>query len=417
MTNRFSLIATAFAVLLAVPASAQVGFGGMQVGVPGTQNLPGHVLDPVLDRTNRLTESLAREVQELAEDRVTRINRLVRRNRDIIERDARGEPARRGELLVMDATPAAILLAETQGYRVIGEEPVEGLDLHVTRLAIPQGVDLDDAEAALTAMLPGATVSADNLYFRSGGSALPATSVAANSTRQNSTAVPVGMVDGAPGSSVPVTAMRGFASGGGQPSDHGSAVASLLRSAGASRIYAADVYGTDGAGGNAMAIARALGWLSQQGAQVVTISLVGPDNPILSRAIAAVQDRGTVVVAAVGNDGPAAPPAYPASYNGVVAVTAVDRRERALIEAGRALHLDYAAPGADIFGTDKRGRSQRLRGTSYATPLVAARIAAALADGRNWRRTLDAQAHDLGPRGADDTYGRGLVCRGCGARR
>ncbi|WP_340587243.1 S8 family serine peptidase [Erythrobacter alti] len=424
MTRPFSLIATAFAFLLAVPAGAQMGLGGVQVGVPPVQelpqnlpqNLPGSVLDPLLDRTDRLTDSLAREVQELAEDRVRRIDRLVRRNSDIIERDVRGEPARRGELLLMDASPAAILLAETRGYRVLGREEVEGLDMEVIRIAVPQGVDLGDAEADLSALLPEATVSADNLYFRSGGSALPA-SAPATPVRRQGTNTPVGMIDGAPGRSVPITALRGFARGAGEPSDHGSAVASLLRSAGASRIYAADVYGTDGAGGNALAIARALGWLAQQEARVITISLVGPDNPILSRAIAAAQASGAVVVAAVGNDGPAAPPAYPASYRGVVAVTAVDRRERALIEAGRALHLDYAAPGADIFGLDRRGRSQRLRGTSYATPLVAARIAAALAGGRDWRRSLDAEAHDLGPRGADDTYGRGLVCRGCGARR
>ena len=182
------------------------------------------------------------------------------------------------------------------------------------------------------------------------------------------------------------------------------------------QVYVADVYGTDAAGGNASAIARGLGWLVEQGARVITMSLVGPDNPLLQRAIAAAHRRGVLVVAAVGNDGPAAPPAYPASYDGVIAVTAVDGRERALIEAGRALHLDYAAPGADIYGLDRRGRSQRLRGTSYATPLVAARLAAALRAGGDWRSVLDREARDLGERGLDPVYGRGLVCRGCGAR-
>ncbi len=43
-----------------------------------------------------------------------------------------------------------------------------------------------------------------------------------------------------------------------------------------------------------------------------------------------------MIVAAVGNDGPSARPAYPASYPGVLAVTGVDGRNRALIEAGRA---------------------------------------------------------------------------------
>ena len=122
------------------------------------------------------------------------------------------------------------------------------------------------------------------------------------------------------------------------------------------------------------------------------------------------------MVAAVGNDGPAAPPAYPASYPGVLAITGVDGRGRPLIEAGRALHLDYSAPGADMFARDNRGRWARVRGTSYAVPLVAARAAAALQRGGNWRTTLDREAEDLGPRGPDAQYGRGVLCRGCARR-
>ena len=83
------------------------------------------------------------------------------------------------------------------------------------------------------------------------------------------------------------------------------------------------------------------------------------------------------MVAAVGNDGPAAPPAYPASYPGVLAVTGVDGRNRALIEAGRALHLDYAAPAADMRAVNAKGKWIKVRGTSFAVPFVAARAAAA----------------------------------------
>lgn len=422
MTTRFSLIAAIFALFVSVPASAQLGVGGVQLGtqdLPGGLggNLPDRVLDPVLNDVDDLTGEFSREALELAEDRVRRLNRLVRRNRDMIERDANGAPARRGELLVMDADAAAISRAEEQGFRVLSTEEVDGLGIMVTRLAIPSGEDLDDAQEDLAELLPNATISADNLYFQSGGNAEPASQDSAGPFGRNSTQTRVGMIDGAPSSSIPVRARRGFATGAGAASDHGSAVASLLNRAGVRQILSADVYGSDPAGGNALAIARALGWLVEESAEVVTISLVGPDNSVLSRAIAAARGRGVVVVAAVGNDGPAAPAAYPASYDGVVAVTAVDRRERALIEAGRALHLDYAAPGADIYGLDRRGRNQRLRGTSYATPLVAARIASALGRGSNWRSALDSEAHDLGPRGVDDTCGRGLVCRGCGARR
>src|SRR3546814_7339004 len=103
---------------------------------------------------------------------------------------------------------------------------------------------------------------------------------------------------------------------------------------------------------------------------VVGFSLVGPANPLVARIVEKVLARGTRIVAPVGNDGPAAPPAFPASYKGVIAVTGVDARDRALIEAGRALHLDYAAPGADIAAADVSGRLKEVRGTSYAVPLV-----------------------------------------------
>jgi hypothetical protein len=49
-------------------------------------------------------------------------------------------------------------------------------------------------------------------------------------------------------------------------------------------------------------------------------------------------------------------------------------------------------------------------------PLGAARVAAALGRGGNWRAALDREAEDLGPRGPDAQYGRGLVCRGCARR-
>jgi subtilisin family serine protease len=139
----------------------------------------------------------------------------------------------------------------------------------------------------------------------------------------------------------------------------------------------------------------------------------------LERAVAATRRQGAVLVAAVGNDGPSAPPAFPASYTQAVAVTGVDGRDRALIEAGRALHLDYAAPGADMKALDRQGKTQAVRGTSFAAPLVAARIAAALdrgVDSGKLRATVDSEAQDLGKKGPDRMFGRGLLCGNCRPR-
>ncbi|MXO60253.1 S8 family serine peptidase [Altererythrobacter salegens] len=396
----------ALAVLLPViPAAAQLAVPG--VSLPQV-SLPGEVVGRTLENT---TETVRETAERLLDLRQARIDRLLQRERETVEADASGAPARRGELLLLDPVKATLDAVANAGFGVVGHERLGSLGLEVARVQLPKGVKLAAAQELLAKAAPGAQIAPDNIYFES-GAALAASAGA--STRIATIATTVGMIDGAPGKGVAVAAQRGFAKGAPYASDHGSAVASLLGGAGVRRVLAADVYGKDPAGGNALAIARALDWLAGSGAKVATISLVGPNNAVLAKAIAGASRSGMVVVAAVGNDGPAAPPSYPASYPGVVAVTAVDGHGRPLIEAGNALHLDYAAPGADIRAANRNGKAKSVRGTSFATPLVAARLAAALDAGGSWRTTLDREAEDLGPRGADKQFGRGLLCRGCG---
>jgi subtilisin family serine protease len=396
--------------LIAVPAAGQLLPG---VGVPAVQ-VPPVSLPDVRRTVDGVTENIGTAANRLLDLRTERIDRLVRRNRDTIELDAQGAPARRGELLLLDPSPAALAAAQAAGFVPRGREELGSLGLTVVTLALPRGVSLREGEALLRRVAPGIEVAPDNLHFQSGGAVLPMTQAASTAAVPIST--PVGIIDGAPGTGQTVAAMRGFARGAPAASHHGSAVTSLLAAAGARDLRVADIYGTDPAGGNALALVRALDWLTGGGARVISISLGGPNNAAVARAIAAAQRKGVVIVAAVGNDGPAAPPAYPASYPGVLAVTGVDGRGRALVEAGRAAHLDYAAPGADIAARNRAGKWTRVRGTSYAVPLVAARAAAALARGASWRAALDREAEDLGPRGPDNQYGRGLVCRGCARR-
>lgn len=403
----------------AVPAAAQLQLPEAGGAMPPVGEVVGNTTD-LLEGTLEQTEQAARrEARRLLRARDRTLSRLLRRNREFVERDANGDLARRGELIAVDLAPADQRALANAGFIATSSETIEGIDLTVTTLAVPQGMALADAEALALAVAPGAELTPDHLHLQSGVAAspprTPISPVLPLATQARApVSVEVGVIDGAPGSAIRVAGRRGFATGAPVASNHGSAVASLLANAGVSRIRVADVYGTDPAGGNALAISRALGWLTASGSKVITISLVGPRNLLVARAIASAQQRGIVIVAAVGNDGPAAPPAYPASYTGVVAVTGVDRNRRALIEAGRALHLDYAAPGDRVNALDARGRVRRWRGTSFATPLVAARIAAAMQSGGRWRQRVDAEAIDLGRRGPDETYGRGLLCGECG---
>jgi len=393
------------ALMAAAPAHAQL--------LPQLPSLPatgGGLLGRVGQDVGTLTGDVVRQLEGA---RRAAAAALVREHPDRVALDPRGFPARAGEVVVADPTDTLIAIATAKGYRLIERQDVLGVGF--ARLGAPRGRSLKQAIREIRG-LGGHDVTADQLHAQSGNVEGGAAAVAAGEGPL------VGVIDGGVSGA---TLSAGFAAGAPRANDHGTAVASLITGAGAvrgglpgARIASADVYGSDPAGGNATAIAKAIGWMAQKRVSVVTISLTGPANPLLARVIAAAQARGLVIVAAVGNNGPAAPPAYPASYPGVIAVTGVDGRARPLIEAGRATHLDYAAPGADMLAMAGSGRAMRVRGTSFAAPFAAAVIArfypapdpaglgAALAK-------VDREARDAGPRGTDRSYGRGIVCEAC----
>ncbi|HWV12120.1 MAG TPA: S8 family serine peptidase, partial [Sphingobium sp.] len=342
-----------------------------------------NIVPQVIDNADQALVRLspAQLAERLVKAREARIAELLRRHRDDIELDDRREAARRGVVLLIGANQTSIEALRRTGYGVTSDT-VEGIDLPLVRLAVPIGRSLASALKQVRSIAPEAEASADNLYFPSG--AAPKSEAAALAGGPAVRSAAAGMIDGGVArhpSLGGAIEQRGFARGAPRASAHGTAVASLISGAGAIRgaapgtpLLVADVYGDDPAGGSAFAIARALGWMAARSVKVVTVSLVGPSNPLMAGAIRLAREKGVMVVAAVGNDGPAAPPAYPASYAGVVAVTGVDGRDRLLPEAGRALHVDFAAPGADMYAARADWGKGRVRGTSFAAPLVAGRL-------------------------------------------
>lgn len=370
---------------------------------PGLGDLGGLVRDPL-----RSVTDLGNAATALADGRIERIGRFVHAHRDRIELNEAGEPARAHEVLVLDPDAAMLRIATTAGFGLIEQGDAGDLGVAYARLSTPAGASLSTSIRGLRRLLSDRTVTADVIHFTSGAmhQAVPAS--ASRDVSPHDAAV--GIIDGGVPPTARIFAQAGFATGAPHADGHAQAIISLLAGAGMARIAVADVYGTDAGGGSALAIARALGWMQARGVRVVSISLVGPANPLLARVVAAVQSRGLIVVAAVGNDGAAAPPAYPASYPGVIAVTGVDGHHRVLFEAGHALHIDYAAPGADLTAIDLDGHARRLRGTSFAAPLVAARLAT-LGAGANGQVLLLRAEHEAiapGPR-----TGHGILCDTC----
>ncbi|MFP5330265.1 MAG: S8 family serine peptidase [Alphaproteobacteria bacterium] len=366
-----------------------------------------------LDDTTRLLDTAREGVRALEEERIARLRDLVRAHPEALEMTRLG-PAVRGQVLAIDADSAALAAAAEAGFAILEQEAIEGLDLRTAILAVPRGMSVERALRRLRRIAPRIEFAANHLHVQSGAAGAAGGALAQGGGAGGAA---VGIIDGGvaahPAIRGPVR-QRGFARGAPRPSGHATAIASLIAGSGMVRgvapgttLIVADVYGADPAGGNALALARALGWMAAQRVSVVAVSLVGPPNPLVARAVAQARGRGLHIVAAVGNDGPAAPPAYPASYPGVIAVTGVDARNRPLPEAGRALHLDYAAPGADMAAATENGRLGAVRGTSYAVPFVAGRLVRQLSGGGI--AALDAEVDPRGGRGR----GRGVICGDC----
>lgn len=102
--------------------------------------------------------------------------------------------------------------------------------------------------------------------------------------------------------------------------------------------------------------AAGIDWAARQpDVKVILVAQSTPrDVPSLRRAVAAATRRGVLVVASAGNaadDLPAAAPVYPAAYDEVLSVTAVDADGRASDAVQHGDHVDLAAPGTDVLTT------------------------------------------------------------------
>jgi hypothetical protein len=414
------------------------GLGGLPAGV-GMPDLPPMARGPAdfpaargSARDEPAADDTARGLGAAAAARRARARQLWRTDRGALDFDPEHRLIVRGEIAALAAAPAAIAGALARGFAIRRQQTLQGLGVGVTVLEVPRGLRLRRALQQLRAADPGGAYDYNHIYFES--AAAPPGSAALTSTR-NATVQPpandagthpVGLIDGGVEIAHPafraVTVHAHGCGGATVPSLHGTEVASLLVGTGeeasvtprSTQLYAADVYCGEPTGGAVDALVDALEWLVEERVAVINVSLVGPPNVLLERAIELATRHGYLIVAAVGNDGPGAPPLYPAAYPQVVAVTGVDRSDKVLLEAGRGTHVDFAALGADLFAASMPAGRAQVRGTSFAAPIVAALLAERLnhpdpALAAAALQDLRTTARDLGQRGFDPVYGSGLV--------
>lgn len=408
------------AFLLATSLGAQA-----QLRLPSLPQLPS------LPSPSQATQPLRRDlapVVDLMRQRQQRIADMLRERSAYLEADPAGQPMVRGELVLDSPSAALLAAAQARGFGVVRERRLDDLGLVVVTLRAPAGWDTPRALQQLRALDPQVAVDFNHLYLESGTvGAAPAAPASAESKSARAVApggARIGLIDGGVETSHPLLRDADITAWGcGSkkiPSAHGTAIASLLVGRGArfrsaapnAALYAADVYCNDPIGGSIEAVAAALAWLLSEQVAVVNISLVGPPNRTLEQVVRRASARGMLLVAAVGNDGPAAAPLYPAAYPEVVAVTGVDARGQVLPEACRGPHVAFAAPGAEMavagLGAE---RYTTARGTSFAAPLVAGLLAAGAHPRELSVAALARLANDSGAPGRDVVYGHGVVGR------
>jgi len=340
-----------------------------------------------------------------------------------------------------------------QGYVVLERADLVSLATTVRRFQVPDGTTLDAARDTIRA-LPGAEAADFNHYYRAGQDSAAVTPIAATAPACDGLHCPARALIGWPqalgpeGCGAPVTIgmvdtglnadhevlagadidLTRIAPKEYSASDaiHGTAVAAILVGDPQTRVpgllpglplVAVDAFhrASGDERTDAFTLVRALDHLSERGVQVINLSLAGPPNTVLEDTLLQLTEQRRIpVIAAAGNDGPRAEPAYPAAYDSVIAVTAVDRGGTVYRRAIRGAHVELAAPGVEVWTAASVKGARWKTGTSFAAPYVTAAVALWLQHDpmltpEDIRARLTASAGDRGPDGLDETYGHGIL--------
>lgn len=172
----------------------------------------------------------------------------------------------------------------------------------------------------------------------------------------------------------------------GSGTTHGTMVAGVLGANGNNGIGLAGVnwYSTilpiqaldDDSYGDTYTVSEAIRYAADQGSDVISISLgTAYQDPYLRLAIQYAMGRGSIIVAASGNDGCDCV-SYPANYPEVLAVGAVNNSGSPASFSSYGRNLDLLAPGQSITSSTWAKTNQsaayagNIAGTSFSTPFV-----------------------------------------------
>lgn len=350
-----------------------------------------------------------------------------------IDGTGREQPAfETGEILVAGPSHEIKLAARQLQLQILDLVELGSLGIAMARYNVPGNMEIKNLLPRIQRIAPSLIADYNHLYYEMAGSQDMARGYMGwpRSTSQCGTGVRIGMIDGSvdakhqslKGRKVTVRSFIGDRHNPGSH-DHGTAVASILVGSPdwggllpGAQLFAANIFYEKQNGSraaSAQALVRALNWLVDQNVQVINLSIAGGDNKVLKRIVDTANGNGIVVIAAAGNGGMKAAPAYPAAYSTTIAVTALNHEAKVYVHANRGEYIDFAMPGVRIW-TAVPGGGKYQDGTSFAAPFVTALAAAEIArngklDSTRIREILKPAAVDLGSPGKDPVFGYGLI--------
>jgi len=349
------------------------------------------------------------------------------------------------ELVVMVRAeqPDTVAAQLAQGFNLVLQETLSFALLgtsRVYRFSIPDGRPVETVVASIAAV-PGVGFAAPNsLYWLQGGAgkqaynmqyALPKMRVPAAQAIGSGRGMTIAVIDSgvdAKHPSLKSAHLKLFdvvAGGIAGPDMHGTAITGIIAASGdmigiapEAKIVAVRAFAPEKLGmppvTKATTLASAVQIAFDQGARIYNMSFAGARNPLLIEMIDAAYAQGAVFVAAAGNEGPDAPPAFPAAHDKVIAITATDEADEIYDNANRGRYVLAAAPGVNILAPVTGKGFDYLSGTSFAAAHVTGVIALMMErnpklSAQDVRRILVDSAHDLGAAGQDADFGAGLT--------
>jgi len=179
-------------------------------------------------------------------------------------------------------------------------------------------------------------------------------------------------------------------------------------------LHMVKVFNNNGSWGYGSDMAIAVEQCIDAGANVISMSLGGgAASSAEQAAFDSAAAAGVLSIAAAGNDGNSSL-SYPASYDSVMSVAAVDSSGNKAGFSQFNSQVEIAAPGVGVMSTLPGNTYAAWDGTSMATPHVAGVAALVWSHYPNCtsaeiRQAINKSAEDRGSAGRDNSYGHGIV--------